>query len=61
MKKSLLLKISMIAFLASCVLADDYNPEKVGLSTKRLKNIDTLIYKHIDETKIAGAVVLGGS
>ena len=58
MKKSLLLKTFILALLTSSVLEADYNPEKVALSTERLKNIDTLIDKHIDEKKIAGAVVL---
>lgn len=33
-------------------------PETVGLSSQRLTNIDKLIDQHIDENKIAGAVVL---
>ena len=58
MKKSLIVKVSMIALLASCLLGSDYNPEKVGLSSQRLKNIDKLINQHVDENKMAGAVVL---
>lgn len=42
-------------------VAADYQmvkPEKVGLSSERLKNMDRLIDRHIEEKKIAGAVVL---
>lgn len=43
--------------------ADTYEPlmvkpETVGISSERLKNIDALIDKHIDEKKMAGTVVL---
>jgi len=41
--------------------AADYKmvkPEKVGLSSERLKNMDALIDRYVEEKKIAGAVVL---
>ena len=38
MKKFLVLKVSMIAFLVSCAVGDDYNPETVGLSSHRLRS-----------------------
>ncbi|ATX79502.1 CubicO group peptidase, beta-lactamase class C family [Mariprofundus aestuarium] len=41
--------------------AADYKmvkPEKVGLSSERLKNMDRLIDRYVEEKKIAGAVVM---
>jgi CubicO group peptidase (beta-lactamase class C family) len=50
--------IAILTVLIPSVLSAQYNPEKVGLSSERLKRIDTLINKHIEDKKIAGAVVL---
>lgn len=48
-----------ITLLVYCSLeAAENNPESLGLSSKRLKNIDQIINRHIEEKKIAGAVVL---
>ncbi len=53
-----------LAALYTAVVAVDVEdalgvkPETVGLSSKRLMNIDTLIDRHIEEKKIAGSVVL---
>jgi len=58
MRNFLLKLIAMISFFSFTLNGSDYNPEKVGLSPERLKHIDTLIDKHIDEKKIAGAVVM---
>lgn len=44
--------------LISLAICDDYKPEEVGLSSKRLKLIDNLIDTCIKEKKMAGAVVL---
>jgi CubicO group peptidase (beta-lactamase class C family) len=52
------LYIAILTILIPSVLSATYNPEKVGLSRERLKRIDTLIDKHIEDKKIAGAVVL---
>ncbi len=48
----------VLALITSSLLANEYDPQKVGLSETRLKHIDTLIDTHIKEKKIAGAVVL---
>ena len=58
MRQFKIMYILMITVLVSSVLGSEYNPQKVGLSAKHLNNIDTLIDDHIDEKKIAGAVVL---
>jgi CubicO group peptidase (beta-lactamase class C family) len=58
MKKFQLIYISIMLVFVSSALGGDYKPEKVGLSSERLKNIDTLIDTRIEEKKIAGAVVL---
>ena len=51
-----------LTLCASVVLGSDYcvtvRPESVGLSSDRLKRVDALIDRHIEEKKIAGAVVL---
>jgi CubicO group peptidase (beta-lactamase class C family) len=58
MQKVPLLFITFISLFVFSLPGDDYKPEAVGLSSKRLKNIDNLIDTHIQEKKIAGAVVL---
>ncbi|MES0370929.1 MAG: serine hydrolase domain-containing protein [Mariprofundaceae bacterium] len=48
-------------FVVSPVSAANFKivkPEKVGLSSERLKNMDALIDRHIEQKKIAGAVVM---
>jgi CubicO group peptidase (beta-lactamase class C family) len=50
-----------LALLSGSVTAKDVNivsPKTVGLSSPRLERINTLIRQHIEEKKIAGAVVL---
>jgi len=59
-KRFLLLLVSLLVIPFS-VFADDYEvvkPERVGLSSKSLKNMDQLIDRHVAEKKIGGAVVL---
>lgn len=51
-----LIFLTLSSLLSS--LNADVPPEQVDLSTQRLKQIDTLIDAHIQEKKIAGAVVL---
>jgi len=58
MRNFLLMLITIISFFSLGLNGSDYNPEKVGLSSDRLKHIDTLVDKHINEKKIAGAVVM---
>ncbi len=53
--------LGIVSFAISPVFAGNYKmtkPEKVGLSSERLKNMDDLIDRYVDEKKIAGAVVL---
>jgi CubicO group peptidase (beta-lactamase class C family) len=55
--------ILIIVLYSTMGVADSYEmlvvkPETVGLSSERLKNIDKLIDRHIDENKMAGTVVL---
>jgi len=56
--------IVLLGIFSICIapaLAADYKtvkPEKVGLSTERLANMDALIERYVEEKKIAGAVVL---
>lgn len=50
-----------LGFLSNGVLADELKlvkPEEVGLSTPRLNNITRFIGSHIEQKKMAGAVVL---
>ncbi len=58
MKRYLLLSSLLVAALFNPLNASDLNPEKVGLSSERLKRIDTLIDSKIQDNIIAGAVVL---
>lgn len=58
MKRFAVVFISMILLIYCPLEAVEEKPENVGLSSKRLKNIDQIIDKHIEERKIAGAVVL---
>lgn len=61
MKRMTLPFVFLLALLASPVLADDYSvvkPEAVGLSSTRLNNISEFIGSHIEQHKMAGAVVL---
>ncbi|NNM81920.1 MAG: beta-lactamase family protein [Burkholderiales bacterium] len=53
-------KLLLLLFLfANPALAQDIvKPESVGLSSARLERIDGLIESHVEEKKIAGAVVL---
>ena len=51
----------VFSFASVQVFAADYKvvkPEKVGLSSERLKNMDRLINGYVDRKQIAGAVVL---
>lgn len=55
--------LSLVAVCAVFAVADvkdvfSVQPEMVGLSSQRLTNIDKLIDQHVNEKKIAGAVVL---
>ncbi|MDD5716719.1 MAG: serine hydrolase [Sulfuricurvum sp.] len=53
--------IFMIGFVSLCAEGWEEKqvaPESVGLSTQRLENIDNIIDRHIEEKKMAGAVVL---
>jgi CubicO group peptidase (beta-lactamase class C family) len=58
MKKLSVALIVLLGLSVASLLGGDYKPEKVGISSERLKRIDTLIDTHIEEKKIAGAVVL---
>ena len=61
MNKHLLLLLASLLLVPFSVFADDYEivkPERVGLSSKSLKNMDRLIDRHVAEKKIGGAVVL---
>ena len=58
MKKFLLLVVPMLILTLSPLTGGEYEPEEVGLSSERLKHIDTLIDSHIKDKKIAGAVVM---
>ena len=54
-----LLSLSLLSSIPA--FADNYEvvkPERVGLSSKSLKNMDKLIDSHVAEKKIGGAVVL---
>ena len=55
-KKIIFLLLSSVILTASDVKS--VKPETVGLSSQRLTNIGKLINQHIDEKKMAGAVVL---
>ena len=61
MSKQLLLMM-LLVLTQSAIFAKEspgiVKPESVGLSSQRLKRIDQLIDQHIQEKKIAGAVVL---
>ena len=55
--------IFLVAVCGVLVTADakdivSVQPETVGLSSQRLTHIDTMINQHVDEKKMAGAVVL---
>ncbi|NWF39709.1 beta-lactamase family protein [Mariprofundus sp. NF] len=55
------LLLTGLSVAASPAGAADYKvvkPEKVGLSSERLKNMDRLIDRYVEEKKIAGAVVM---
>jgi len=59
--KLILSFISLYSIAITPAFATDYNvikPEKVGLSSERLKNMDRLIDEHVSQKKIGGAVVL---
>ena len=61
MNKGFSLLLASLLSMPFSVFADDYEivkPEKVGLSSKSLKNMDRLIDRHVAEKKIGGAVVL---
>jgi CubicO group peptidase (beta-lactamase class C family) len=58
MKKFLTMLFTIALFSNISILNADYKPQEVGLSAKKLKNIDTLIDSRIKEKKMAGAVVL---
>ncbi|NWF35682.1 serine hydrolase domain-containing protein [Mariprofundus sp. KV] len=62
MKKVLFaLLLTSISVATTPVVAADYKvvkPERVGLSSERLKNMDRLIDHYVEEKKIAGAVVM---
>lgn len=53
-----LLAISLLAFPAAAEDVKAVRPENVGLSSPRLERISNLIRSHIEEKKMAGAVVL---
>lgn len=54
--------LTLSVFWAPLAYAVDYkevaSPESVGLSSARLQRIDDLVNRHVEERKIAGAVVL---
>ena len=52
--------LAVYAVLSAADINDTISvqPETVGLSSQRLTNIDKLINQHVDEKKMAGAVVL---
>jgi len=59
MKSILILLFTFV--MTSTVAAEEYKvvkPEKVGLSSERLNNMDRLIDDHVSQKKIGGAVVL---
>jgi len=61
MIKIVSLFIALLLSGVTSVSAADYKmvkPEKVGLSSERLKNMDRLIGRYVEEKKIAGAVVM---
>jgi len=61
MNKLFVALLLLFAFGVLPVSAADYKmvkPEKVGLSSERLKNMDRLIDRYVAEKKIAGAVVM---
>ncbi|MBI3222375.1 MAG: beta-lactamase family protein [Nitrosomonadales bacterium] len=61
MKPFLLSIVWLIAFLAHPVAADEIRtvrPEEVGLSSQRLERISDLVRGHVEQRKMAGAVVL---
>lgn len=61
MVRNLIAIVVSFLLVSPVVLAADYKivkPESVGLSSERLKNMDDLIARYVDEKKIAGAVVL---
>ena len=61
MKQVVLSVMLLLAIFAEAFAGDEINvvkPEEVGLSSPRLDRISHLIERHIEEKKIAGAVVL---
>ena len=58
MKKYPLMFVALMSILIPSLISADFIHKKVGLSSERLKRIDTLIDTHIKEKKIAGAVVM---
>lgn len=54
--------VLLLCFFTSWAFAAEYKemarPETVGLSSARLQRIDALLDRHVEEKKIAGAVVL---
>ena len=58
MKTFMYLRVLIVAGIIFLFTACENKNNSSGLSTKRLKHIDTLIDKHIEDKKIAGAVVL---
>jgi len=61
MKSIALTFLLALSLLANPVLAEDVKavrPENVGLSSPRLEKVGNLICNHVEEKKIAGAVVL---
>jgi len=57
-KLPLLLVFSLLANLAIAEEIKTVSPESVGLSTPRLEKMSSFIQAHIDQKKMAGAVVL---
>ncbi len=61
-KYQVILILLTCQYLTSPVFGEDMpktvNPETVGLSSERLKRIDALMKRHIEEKKIAGSVML---
>lgn len=53
-----LLICSLVVLPCNAKPVKEVKPESVGLSSKRIERLDNLIQKHVDENKIAGAVVL---
>lgn len=58
LKKVLLLTLALLTGTATAENVSVVSPETVGLSSPRLENISSLIRRHVEEKKIAGAVVL---